>query len=144
MHVLILIACLLGLIPSVAGTQTDEASVRAAQRARFAAMTRRDQTALDSLLAPSLSYTHTTGQREGKSSFLETVASGRVRYVAIDPDSVEVQLFGAIALAVGRARVRVVASGTPMVFAIRFSEAYVRRGDGWALVLWQSTRLPDQ
>ena len=134
------------MIPSPAPAQAPaaEAGVLAAQRARFAVMVRRDRAALDTLLAPSLWYTHTTGQRESEAEFLVTVASGRVRYEAIEPDSVEVQLFGPTAIVVGRARMRAVAGGTRMAFAIRFSEAYVRRGYSWELVLWQSTRLPER
>ena len=123
------------------GASAAEREVRAAEAARFHAMTHADFAALDTLLGSDLTYTHSDGKRQTMSEFEATLRSGALAYVAVQPESVVVRAYGTLALADGRAHVRVRSDGKELAFTIRFLEAYVRRRGRWELVGWQSTRL---
>lgn len=138
-------------VPSARAQQADYEDAMVAMRAlletqqrRFDATTRGDLSALDSLLAPNLVYTHSNGRTETKEEFLESLHTGRLRYVAIEPSDVNVQLYTDTGVITGEAEVRVVAGGEELALALRFTEVYVRweAGEPWQLVVWQSTRLP--
>lgn len=118
-------------------------SVLEAEGARFLAMTNVDFAALDTLLADDLLYTHTSGLSETKSAFLESLRSGRLRYVSIKPTELQVTPLGPDAAVVtGRSRMRL-SSGTEVRdFDIRFTDVLVRHGRRWRTVVWQSTRVP--
>lgn len=55
---------------------TPEAALRAAERARAAAMVARDTAALGALLHPDLRYVHAPGRRDDRGGLLQFVADG--------------------------------------------------------------------
>jgi hypothetical protein len=113
-----------------------------AESQRFAAMTRQDFVALDSLLGDELQYTHTSGQTETKAQFLETLRSQRIVYLSISPSDVRVlSLSDTATVITGRSRMRLRASPANLEFDIRFIDVLVRRGHHWVSVRWQSTRI---
>jgi Domain of unknown function (DUF4440) len=126
----------------VSDTSGDPA-VRATEQRRFQAMTTVDLRALDTLLAEELTYTHTTGEVDTKSSLLDALRTGRLVYDSISPADARVRVYGSSAVVTGTARVQVRASGAVRRLSIRFTEVYVRRAGRWELVVWQSTRLPE-
>lgn len=121
-----------------------EHSVWTVEMQRFAAMTRADVAALDTLLADDLTYAHTSGQLERKREFLATLRSGRLVYDSIVPTEHRVRFYDNISVVTGGARVQVRPTGaTPLRFNIRYTSVYVLRRDRWQLVAWQSTRRPE-
>lgn len=143
------VAALLALAagPAAAHTETPSAEaekqVRAAHARRFEVMVQGDTAALAPLLADDLVYTHATGQVETKAQFLESLASGRLRYrVIADPDPA-VRVYGDVAVVTGRADVQATAGGRDVAFAARYLAVYVRDGGAWRLAAWQNTRLPE-
>ncbi len=118
------------------------ADVKALELQRFDAMVKGDTVLLERMLAEDLTYTHTTGAVDSKARFLESLASGRLRYLAFKPDGVEVRLFGeATAVVTGRIDARVVANGKESSFLARYTSIYVKRHGHWLLAAWQATRL---
>lgn len=95
------------------------------------------------MLAPELSYIHSDGVLESKSELLNTLRSGRFRYVAIEPSELEAHLYGGTGVVTGRSRMRVKVGPELLRFSIRFTAVYRRAGKGWVLVAWQATRLPE-
>jgi ketosteroid isomerase-like protein len=130
------------LVTSAQRPAPDEPAVRAAEAARFTAMTRGDGVALDRLLAPELTHVHTSGATDTKATLLAALQSRALLYDAIAPESVAVRIYGATAVATGRSQMHVRTRGRPLTFGIRFTEVYVKRDGTWWLVAWQSTRLP--
>jgi hypothetical protein len=126
----------------VGAAAPDVATVRAAEQARFTAMVNRDFGALDSLLAEELAYTHTSGVRDTKGSLLEALRSRRLAYDSIVPATVQIRLYGEMAVGTGDARVQARADGAVRRLHIRFTEAYVHRAGRWELVAWESTLVP--
>jgi hypothetical protein len=83
MRALALTILVYSLLVVSAVAQTDTAAARqvlATEDQRFAAMLRGDSTALRSLVADELTYTHTDGEHQLKADFLRTVGSGAIRY----------------------------------------------------------------
>ena len=125
-----------------ADSDRSSADVLAAEQARFAAMTRADIAALDTLLAGDLIYTHTTGNVETKEQFLESLRVRRIHYERITPRELQLRRpTSNVAVITGRARVGVTLADGRQEFDIRFTDVLVRRGDRWQTAIWQSTRL---
>src|SRR3989449_3327663 len=135
--------CVLSPLPAAA--QIDSAAIRqvlATEDRRFAAMARADTSALASLLAPDLTYTHTDGAQNTRAELLQLLGSGTLRYASIAPEAHEVRVVGSSAVVTGRSAMRVEASGQVQAFRIRYLAVYRRGARGWELIAWQSTRLP--
>lgn len=110
---------------------------------RFAAMVAADTNALAPLLGDDLTYIHSSGQRETKSEFLETVRSGAIRYRRIEPSQRATRRYGSVVIVTGIARVSIESGGQDRVLSLRHTSVYAKRRGAWQLVSWQSTRLPD-
>jgi len=92
-------------------------------------MTHGDLSALDTLLADDLLYTHTNGLVETKASFIESVRTRRVVYSVILPSDLRVTPLGVEAVLVtGRSRMRLGGEGV-REFEIRFIEVLVSAPD---------------
>jgi hypothetical protein len=141
-RVLILTAAVLTTAAGVGFAQNVAGDVREFQAKRFAAMTARDFAAVADCLDEGLTYTHSSGDTETKSQFLDTLRSGRIVYEEIEPADVAVRTFGTAAVVTGRSTMHVRAGGKPQTFQIRFIEVDVVRNGRWQMVAWQTTRLP--
>lgn len=119
-----------------------EAAILRAEDARIAAMIAADVTALDRCLGNELTYVHSNGDLETKAQFLSRVGSGELKYKAVRPKDVRVQVFGSSAVVTGLAAMEVRSKGTDLTMQIRFTNVYVAREGRWEMVAWQSTRLP--
>lgn len=118
-------------------------AVLAAEDARFAAMVRGDVEAMHRWLAGELSYVHSTGEVENRAQLVDSIASGRKRFDAIEPAERRVIFSGTGAAVVqGLARFRVAAGATPLAFDARYLAVYGLRDGDWKLLAWQSLRLP--
>jgi ketosteroid isomerase-like protein len=128
------------LLPALAAAQDARQEILAADDRRFAAMVQGGQAALDGLLADDLTYTHSTGQMETKAQFLASLKAGKLRYLSAESADREVRLYGDVAVVTGRATVKASTEGKELLLPLRFTEVWVKRGGGWKLAAWQSTR----
>ncbi len=125
-----------------ARTPSSPAEVIAAlELRRFKAMTEGDLVALDRLLGEHLTYTHATGWTHNKREFLESLRTGKLRYLSIDPANAKARTHGTTAAGTGRAVFKVCLDGKEFGLQIRFLGVHVRRHGRWQLVAWQSPRL---
>jgi ketosteroid isomerase-like protein len=125
---------------SAQGQSSDEA-VKALELQRFEAMTKNDFASLERLLADDLVYTHSTGIADTKAQYLESLRSGKTRYVNIAPDDLQVRIFGDTAVIRGRAALTM-NNPNETSFKISFLDVWVKRNSRWQMVAWQSARLP--
>lgn len=122
---------------------SDHEGVLAAEDARFAAMIAAEPEAMRRVLAEDLAYVHSTGQVDGREQFIESVASGRLKYLAIVPSERHVSFGGAdTAIVRGMARIQARAGGQGVDFPARYLAVYGRANGTWRLRAWQSLRLP--
>jgi ketosteroid isomerase-like protein len=133
-------AALAGPWGAVAGEGED--AVLAAQDRRFAATVAADTSALSALTTEDMTYTHSSAKVDTRADFLESLESGRVRYVSIAPEERRVRHYGDAAVVSGTCHVEVDVSGQRVALRLRFTELYVRRGGEWKMALWHSTRVP--
>ncbi len=129
--------------PGVAAAKA-EASVLAAEDARFAAMTGAHAAELASWLADDLLYVHSGGQTANREQFIASIAGGDFRYLEITPIERQVVMLGSgAALVRGKGRFQVESVGARLDLQIRYLAVYDRGGHGhWRLRSWQSLRLP--
>lgn len=111
--------------------------------ARFAAMVAADAAAMGSWFAEDLLYVHSTGLVEDRLQLIDSIASGRAKYVAVTPaDREVVRLAADAALVRGRGRFQVAANGVPLDLQIRYLAVYELQDGRWRLRSWQSLRVP--
>ena len=93
--------------------------------------------------ADDLAYVHSTGQVESRNQLVESITSGRTRYVAVTPVERQVVSLGAGAAIVrGRGRFQVTAGGNALDLQIRYLAVYGKQDGVWRLRSWQSLRIP--
>jgi len=129
------------------GAEPDEEqfckSALEAQAARFSGMIAKDIVTLDELLLDELSYGHTSGWTESKTSFLSTIESKVIEYIDITPGDLKCQIYGEAAILTGQSAMNLMVRGQPLEINIRFLEVAYREDARWRLLAWQSVRLPD-
>ncbi len=121
-----------------------EKEIRQLENHRLQAMIQADTSALDSILADDLTYTHTNGWVDTKEQFIGWLESGELNYESISTDDVKVRVYAAAAVVTGRAAVKIKVNGQEKNLQIRFIDVYVKRKGHWQMVAWQSTRLPQE
>ena len=105
-----------------------------------AAVVRGDTTALDTLYADDLRFTHSDGEIDGRRTWLERAAASRPLFRRRTVDSVTVELHGPLALTSGR--LTVVPVGEPG-YVVRFVRLYARQAGRWVLESHRSVELRD-
>jgi len=120
-----------------------ETEVAAIERQRFAAMLAADVAALDRLLAPDLTYTHSSAKVETKQEYIEAIKTGASKYKVIEPEDIRVRVYGSTAVLTGYCQFEVTSGGQELKLRVRFTDVYVKNDGAWRMVAWQSTRIPE-
>ena len=142
LRALCLLVCL-GTAVADARSATDSAvTLRRADAERLTAMVAADRPTLERLLAPELSYAHSSGSVQNRSELLEALGAGTLRYTAIRTREVAARAFNSTGVVVATADLEVMAGGAPRSIAIGYTATYLRRSGRWQLVAYRSTALP--
>jgi len=121
-----------------------EAEVLAAEQKRCKAMLANDEDDLEAILDPRLHFAHATGAVDDKPAFLAKMATGRIRYVAIDwPEERVLALAPNAAMLTGRMKTDVEVEGVVKELRNRVITVWSKSKEGWRLVAFQSTPLAD-
>jgi len=138
---LALIATSNGGLAAQAGTAGLEKKILDLEKQRIAAMVKKDVATLDALLADDMSYTHSGGTTDTKTSFIKLIKE-RGRYLGIDYSNTQVITSGANAVIVrGIAQIRL--ENTP-AYPVIFVDVWVLRDRAWKMVAWQATRVQSE
>lgn len=134
-----------GPASTAATTQTtmsaSEKAVADAERQRFAAQVSKDYTALDKLLADDLFYTHSSGNTDGKASYIQSIRDGKSKYDAIESQEMKVRVYGNAAIINGVCLIKAMNNGETINTRLRYTDVYVKKGNQWQLATWQSVKL---
>ena len=114
-----------------------------AEDARYEAQIEDDFEALDALLAKDLVYVHSSTVQDTKTSFIESLRSGKVSYHSMERSNTKVRIFGNVAIITGNAVFEVTARGRDKTLNLLFHSVWVNRDSGLQFVSWQATRLPE-
>lgn len=128
--------------PAAVAQSDTLAAVRAAERARFDALTATDTAAVRRTVHPELLYLHSNGLEESADDFVASVASGKIVYQSFTPlNPPRILLFGRTALVDGTVEVEGLYQGTEFAITLRYTSAYRLIDEQWLLIRWQSLKL---
>lgn len=117
-------------------------ALQAADDARVAAVKAADSSALGNVLSDELHYGHSSGPVDTKASFIDSLVSGRVNYVAYDHEERNFTFPApGIALMSGRARVKVVTATGGMDSLVGYLAVWREENGKWRFLAWQSCRI---
>ena len=120
-----------------------EADVLRADDRRFDAMRKQDWAGLDAALAEDLTYVHSTARLESKAEHVGNLKAGKPNYRGIAPRDRTARVHGNIGVVNGVSEMHVENAGKEQKFTVRYLAVYAKSGDGWRMIAWQSTRVPD-
>ena len=116
--------------------------VKQAEQKWIAAVTSKDKSALEAILAKELVYTHSTGLVEDKSQYLQALSSGNQKYDSIEYETPAIQTYGSTAVVATKVVMKGATKGQPFNNQLRLLHVWVKQGGKWMLVAHQTTRLP--
>lgn len=118
------------------------AGVRATEEARRQAMLAGNTARLGELLADTLVYTHATGVRDSKQSYLQQLLSGALRYEALEFVTPDITVLGSVGLVSAVMKATVVRRDTRHHVASSYLAVWENTPSGWKLQAVQATALP--
>jgi ketosteroid isomerase-like protein len=130
-------------ILSAAGVGSkDEKDVLGAMDAWKQATVKKDGAALEKLLHPDLTYSHSSGKTQTKKDVLEQVTKGPGTVDAIDFSETTVRIYGKTALVKGIVDITGTTDGKTTKSHLSILHVWIKDGQGWQMVGRQATKLP--
>jgi hypothetical protein len=121
---------------------TTEDTIRALEDERYAAMLAADVGKLEGLLSDRLVYTHSTGGRDTKASYLDAVRNKLVVYDSLDHPVDQVIVAGGAAVVIGAMNARLHLRGEPRELRNNASAVWADEDGTWRLIAFQGTPQP--
>jgi len=133
----------LTLISVQAADDPKIATLRAADDERTAAIIAADKDRLTALFSDDLRYAHSTGGVDTKASYVDSLTSGRTKYLAIEYEERNFTFPApGIALMTGRARIKATSGAGTMDNVLGFLAVWREENGKWRFYAWQSCKLP--
>jgi len=118
-----------------------EDSVRALEMNRRDALLAADTVALSKLIAPDFIEISRLGTIRSRVDNIRDIASGALHLTSIKYDSLNVRIYGDVAVLTGIADNTGTMRGFPFAGKIRYTRVFVRRDGRWQAVLMQQTPM---
>ena len=109
---------------------------------RWQALREADFNMLDKLLSDQLTWTHASARHDSKSSFMAMLRTGATRYLDISRSEECVRMHGDVAVLTGVAEMRASINGEERQLCNRYTNVWVKTGQSWQMLAWQSTAMP--
>ena len=120
-----------------------EKAVLAAEKQRFEAQMKKDYAMLDRVLADDLVYNHSNGNTDNKQSYIQSIRDGKSQYDSIESQGQEVRVYGNTAIINGKCLIKATNNGETINTTLKYTDVYVRKGNQWQMVTWQSLKVPN-
>ncbi len=117
-------------------------SLLEAEEARRLAMLDSNTQKLDTLMADSVYYAHSSGIIDDKPAYLHLLSSGTVKYETVAFDRLNIQLIGQVGLITGIMKASLMRAGTRKQIATAYLAVWEHTGGDWLLHAVQATTLP--
>jgi len=135
--------CLLLLASfAAAADKKAEDAVLAAAKDLSQAQMKKDQPALERLLAEELVYSHSSAMRETKAEHIKAVMKPNSRYTNISFSEPMVRLYGNTAVLITKATFSVDNDGKKADNHLSMQQTWVKKGTAWQLMARWTTRMP--
>ncbi|GEM30958.1 hypothetical protein NN3_19650 [Nocardia neocaledoniensis NBRC 108232] len=121
-----------------------EATIRALEDARYAAVLAGDVAAFAALAHPELVYTHSNAAVDTLDSYLDKLRSGFYVYHRIDHPVDRIVIAGDTAVVAGQMHADITAGGTRKQLGNRAQAVWVRRDEQWLLLAYSPTVIPEE
>jgi len=105
---------------------------------RWKALVENDLDLLDQLFADDMTYTHSNGMRDSKSSYLGALREGVFRYLDIDVSETEARSFGETTVVTGRAVATTRSAAGELASPLHYTAVWSLIDDSWRFVSWHS------
>jgi ketosteroid isomerase-like protein len=135
--------CILLFTTFLSAASTDskaEKEVLAAMDAWKQATMKKDTAALDKLLHPDLTYSHSSAANQTKAEVIKSVSTGNVE--AITFSDTTVRIYGKTALVKGKVDMVNNTGGKSTPAHLNILHVWIKGPQGWQMVARQATRLP--
>ena len=119
-----------------------EKDVMAAMDAWKQATIKKDGAALEKLLHPDLTYSHSSAMNQSKADVIKAVTTGKASTDAIEFSDTTVRVYGKTALVKGKVDITNSTDGKSTTAHLNILHVWVKGPQGWQLVARQATRLP--
>jgi propanediol utilization protein len=106
------------------------------------AMISQDKSTLEKLTAEELSYGHSTGLVENKSSFENNILTGPDRFSSIEMSNQDIKISGNIAIVRNIGVIKGTTKGTVLDVRIGILMIWQKQGEQWKLLARQGYKLP--
>ena len=116
-----------------------EDSLKALETGRGEALLKADTAALSRMMAPDFMEISRLGTVRSRAENLGDIASGTLHLTSIKYDSLQVRVYGDVAVLTGIADNTGTMRGFPFSGKVRYSRVFVRRDRRWQAVLMQQT-----
>ncbi len=136
-----LLALLITLTFTVKAQTADEKAIAEAGNQLNQGLINRDIKLLDDLVAPELSYGHSSGTVEDKAAFLKAVGTGPVKYISINLTNQTIQVNGDNAITRHTQDLDLINNGTPTKLKIGNLLVWHKYNGKWKLVAKQGFKL---
>jgi ketosteroid isomerase-like protein len=135
--------CILLFTTFLSAASTDskaEKEVLAAMDAWKQATMKKDTAALDKLLHPDLTYSHSSAANQTKAEVIKSVSTGNVEAITFSDTTVRV--YGKTALVKGKVDMVNNTGGKSTPAHLNILHVWIKGPQGWQMVARQATRLP--
>jgi len=120
--------------------QLFEQQIRALEVRRRLAMIDCDMDFLESIYTRDLTYSHSDGKSDSKSSYLQGMRAGTWIYRGFESREEQMRRAGDCVVINGLIDMDVVIRGEPMLLNSRYISVWKAGNNGWQMIAWQSTR----
>ena len=118
------------------------AEIEALEARRCKALVERDFNTVADLVGDDLLYVHSSAAAEDKALYLKKLNEGHYSYNALTSLRRAHRVLGDIVLADGDLQINVRVAGTDKLVKSRYLQVWAKRADGWKMISWQSTPIP--
>lgn len=125
---------------AIAQSKEERAVIAAVEKLREA-MVGGDRTSLENIAADSLSYGHSGGKVENKTSFVENIASGKSDFVTIELSEQTVSIVRNNAIVRHTLLANTNDGGKPAVVKLKILLVWVKEKGAWKLLARQAVKL---
>ena len=102
-----------------------------------AALVKADTAFLETLYTDDLIYTHSSGTVDTKTSYIDSIKTGKSKYESIERDDIKVRFYGNTAIVTCHSVLKV----NKNTINSRYIHVYVKQKGAWKMAAHQTTRI---